>query len=213
MAYTCRDVIQRAQLEQGVIRSGGVPTGSDASDCLGMLQSLYAGMVTNGAFGRVRDVNISAPGSITTGVNQHINVTTDEAVTVTIPATVPHDYWDTWMPCRDYGWGLNVPFGADTGANVPRDKSVIAVTDQFGPGRVMYVYDGTIQRWMRIDELSLTEEAPLSARNYDGLASLLALSVVDMFGDALLSAQTVRAANQYKLALVTNYGNGEDCYG
>lgn len=211
MPHTVRDVLTLALKKIGVLRAGGQPTAADAEDARASLESWYAECITQGAFGRVRDINVSRTGSITSSGNQHINVTTDGAVSVEIPATLPSDHWNTWMPCRDYGWGLNVPLGADTGANVPRDKSVVMVTDQFGPGRLTYIYDGTIQRWMRTDTIALTDEAPLSARGFDGLASLLAVRLLDLFGDTLASAMTIRAANSYKLALVSNYGNEEDC--
>lgn len=215
---TNRDLIAMALRKLGVLRSGGSPSGADAQDCLDVLQSLYAGWVSKGSFGRVRDINLSGTTTPTTaGPNQHVNVTTDTPVVVNLPSVVVYDYWDTWMPCRDYGWGLNVPLGADTGTNMPRDKSVVMVTYQttnpYAETRASYVYDGTIQRWMRYDVLDLDDEAPLSARNADGLASCLAIACGDLFGSELLSAITQQSAASYKLALVSNFGNGEDEYG
>lgn len=209
---SCRDVVNRALRKLGVLRSGGEAKAADAADALASLSSYYMETVTGGALGRVYNVVASAAGDITAYGNQHINVTTEDAVTVDLPATVPWSYWWTWMPCRDYGWGLHVPFGSDASVTVPRDRAVVMVTDQYGETRATYVYDGTIQRWLRVDGLGLTDEAPLSARDPDGLASLIAMRIADQFGTELLSPLTVRAANRYKMAMVMNYGNADDAY-
>lgn len=209
---TSRDLIQRAFIKLGTVRANGNLTTEDAASGLASLQSLYAEWVTQGTFGRIQNINISTAQTATAGLNQHINVTTDEAVTVELPATVAFDYWWTWRPCRDYGWGKNVPVGSDTNNRMPRDKSVVMVSDQFGPGRATYVYDGTIQRWMRVDDFGLNDEAPLSARGADGLASVLATRLAEEYGVELLSPLTMQSGNRYKMALVTNFGN-DDCYG
>lgn len=211
--HTARDVITLALKKIGVLRSGGVATAADAADAMASLASFYQEIITNGSCGRIQDIPITRSGSATTGVNQHINVLTDDAVTLELPATVPYDYWHTWRPGRDYGWGLNVPLGGDDGFNVPRDKSVVRVTDQFGPARATYIYDGTVQRWLRLDTLALSDEAPLSARSFDGLASVLAIRLTELFGGDLASPVTVQSANRYKIALVTNHGNSEDYCG
>lgn len=214
MPYSVRDVVATSLRKLGVLRSGGVPSAGDAEDARVSLQSWYAECITAGTFGRVQNIPVSIAGSVTPYPNQHVSVLTDGAVVITPPTTVAYDYWYTWMPSRDYGWGKNVPLGADSGYNVPRDKSVVMVTYQStspdAAVRAVYVYDGTIQRWMRVDTITLDDEAPLSARGFDGLASLLAIRLTDQFGEELLGAASVRAANSYKLALVTNYGNDEE---
>lgn len=212
MPQTVRDVGTRAFRKLGVLRAGGTMSSEDAAEALASLVSLYGEWITGGTFGRVVSFPLSQAGSFTATPNTHINVTVDDAVTVDLPATVPACWWDTWRPCRDYGWGLNVPYGSDPNVAMPRDKSVVRVTDQFGEGRATYVYDGTVQRWMRVDDsLGLTDEAPLSARNADGLAAVLATRLADQYGPELLSPGTVQAANRYRMALVTNYGNAEAC--
>lgn len=210
MPKTVRDTATLALKKLGVLRAGGEPKAADAADAAASLQSFYMECITQGTFGRVYNVSMTAAGTVTPSGNQHVNVLTEDAVSIDLPASVPACYWETWRPCRDYGWGLNVPFGTDTGVTVPRDKAVVMVTDQFGDTRATYVYDGTVQRWLRVDEMGLTDEAPLSARSPDGLASVLALRLTDLFGDGMLSPITVQSANRYKTALVTNYGNGGD---
>lgn len=216
MPYTVRDTATLALKKIGVLRAGGQPSAADAEDARVSLQSLYAEWITQGAFGRVGNVVVARAGDVTPYPNQHVSITTNDVVNVIPPATVAADYWWTWMPGRDYGWGKNVPLGADSSVTTPRDKSVVMVTWQTGAPdeaqRLTYVYDGTIQRWMRTDTLALTDEAPLSARGFDGLASCLAMRLLDLFGDQLASQVTMRSASSYKLALVTNHGNGEDDY-
>lgn len=212
--HTARDIITMALKKIGVVRAGGEVSAADAEDARLSLQSLYAEWITAGTLGRVWDVPVSKAGTISPNPSQHISVMTNDTVTVTPPATVAWDYWYTWMPSRDYGWGLNIPLGGDTGFSPPRDKSVIMVTWQAGAPnaaqRVTYVYDGTIQRWMRTDNIDLSDEAPLSARGSDGLASVLALRLLELFGDSLASQVTIRSAASYKMALVSNYGSGDD---
>lgn len=210
MPYSVRDVCTLALRKLGVLRAGGVPTSADAETARLSLESWYAEAITQGTFGRVYNVAIIKAGAVTPGHSMHVNVTTDEEVSIDLPATVQRDFWSTWRPCRDYGWGLHVPVGGDPGLNVPRDKSVVIVTDQFGAGRATYVYDGTVQRWMRTDTITLNDEAALSARGMDGLASVLAIRLTEQFGSELAGPQTLRSANSYKTALVCNFGNEED---
>lgn len=212
MVETVRDIATRAGRKLGIIRAGGELKAADAQDMLASLISFYQECVTMGTFGRVQDVPISAAFTGNSGVNQHINILTEDAVEITLPSVVPYDWWDTWRPCRDYGWGLNVPIGGNNGDNVPPDRSVIRVTDQFSTTRASYVYDGTVQRWMRFDSLALEDEAPLSARGADGLAAVLAERVADEFGSEMLSPLTMRAARAYRVGLVTHYGKQDDCY-
>lgn len=207
---TARDVITLSLKKIGVLRSGGEASASDAADALASLASLYEEWISQGAFGRVRDVVVSVAGEATAYPSVHINEMVD-GVSIDLPSVVPYDYWYTWRPYRDYGWGLNVPLGGDDGYNVPRDKSVIRITSSENTTRATYIYDGTIQRWMRIDTLDLDGEAPLSARGFDGLASVLAVRLTELFGSELAGPQTLRSANRYSVALVTNYGTEEDC--
>lgn len=211
MPHTARDVAALALRKLGVLRAGAEPKAADAAEALASLSSFYEECITSGAFGRVANIPVTIGGDATSGVNQHINVLTEDEVNIDLPTVVPYYHWDTWMRCRDYGWGLNVPLGPDNGDNVPPDKSVVRVTDQFGTGRATYIYDSPIQRWVRIDALTLNDEPPLSARSLDGLASVIAVRLADQFGSQL-SATTVQSANRYQSALVHNYGMGHECY-
>lgn len=208
---TCRDIIRSALKKLGIIRAGGQPKASDADDALLSLASFYMECITQGTFGRVFNVQMSQAGTVTAGGNQHFNILTEDVVTVDLPASLPANCWDNWRPCRDYGWGLNIPVAADENVVVPRDKSVVMVTSQYDATvRATYIYDSTVQQWLRIDTLDLNSEAPLSARSPDGLAAVLAMRIADEYGTPPTSL-TVQAAGRYKTALVSNFGNS-DCY-
>lgn len=215
MAATIRDVITLALKKLSVIRGSGEPKAQDAADALASLASYYQEIITGGMCGRVRDVPITKAFDGNAGYNQHISVITDDTVTIDLPDLMPWSWWCNWRPDRDYGWGLNVPYN-ETGDQVPPDLSVVRITYKESDDRATYLYDGTIQRWLRVDNLLipdqnsvLNREAPLSARNMDGLASLLATRIADQFGETLLSALTMRSANRYKLAMATGHGRSD----
>lgn len=207
--HTAREVINLALKKLGVLRAGGEASAADAADGLASLVSLYQEWVSQGTLGRVGSVIVTQPGTATAIPNIHVNETVD-GVTIDLPQTVDYWFWDTYSPRRDYGWGLSVPLGGTESIGVPRDKAVVRITSTENETRATYIFDGTIQRWMRIDNLALTDEAPLSARSFDGLASVLAMRLTEYFGAELASPITLQSANRYKSALITNYGTG-DC--
>ena len=208
---TIRDVVTLALKKLGVIRGGGVPSSQDASDALASLSSFYNELIENGTCGRVWSVPITTAFEGNAGYNQHIAITTDQSVTIDLPDLMPSSWCCSWRPERDYGWGLNVPYS--DGETTPRDLSVVRITSTENDNMATYLYDSPFQRWMRIDNLSimdanavLNREAPLSARNPDGLASLLAYRIADQFGDTSLSPLTIRSANTYKSSLALGFG-------
>lgn len=209
--HTLRDVITLALKKLTVIRGGGEPKAQDASDALLSMASFYQELISNGSCGRIHSIPITAAFDGNAGHNQHINIVTDDAVVVDLPDTMPWSWYCNWRPYRDYGWGLNIPVG--DGFRMPPDMSVVRITSRENDDRTTYLYDDPVQRWLRIDNLNLPDqnavlnrEAPLSSRNIDGLASLLAMRIADQFGQDLLSALTIQSANKYKIALVSRYG-------
>ena len=180
--HTARDVITLALKKLGVLRSGGVPSTSDAADALASLQSWYKEQITQGAFGRVRSV--IATSDLTAETGQHIANTSATPIVVTLPVTGP--WW--WYE-----------------ETTPRDLSVVVSTD-LTDTRLTHIYDAQAQRWIDVENLELEDEAPLSSRGFDGLASVLAVRLSEFFGDSLLNARTLRSANSFSLALVSRHG-------
>lgn len=215
---TLRDTITLALKKLSVIRGDGQPKAQDAADALASLASFYNELIENGTCGRVHSVPITRAFDGNAGHNQHINVMTPETVTIDLPNLMPWDWCCSWRPERDYGWGLNIPYS--DGETVPRDLSAVRITNDTDASRATYLYDSPVQRWMRIDNLStqddnevLNREAPLSSRNPDGLASVLAVRIADQFGDTMLSALTVKAANTYQKSLAVGFGRADSYCG
>ncbi|MFC0304395.1 hypothetical protein ACFSTI_29295 [Rhizorhabdus histidinilytica] len=69
---------------------------------------------------------------------------------------------------------------------------------------VEYIYDGQQRLWVGLYGLALTDQAPLSYRDPEGLKALLALSIVDEFGGEV-GAATTRLAGMFQSALTTRY--------
>ena len=92
MPHSVRDVATLALRKLGVLRAGGVPKAADAEEARASLISWYMEQVTQGAFGRVYNVLANAAGDVTPHPNLHVNINTEDAVTVDMPATVPSYY-------------------------------------------------------------------------------------------------------------------------
>lgn len=216
MAATFRDVITLALKKLAVVRGNGTPKAQDAADALASLSSFYAEIISNGTCGRVYEFPVTNGYDNKGMPNTHYAVMNDDVVNVELPDTVPTSWWGTWVPSRDYGWGLNIPY-AD-GVTTPRDLGVVRITRKDDEETATYIYDSPVQRWVRVDNLLvgdqedvLGRDCPLAMRNTDGLASLLAMRIADQFGQDLLSPLTIRSANAFKVALVTKMG-GQDRY-
>lgn len=209
MTVTVRDVGTSALRKLGVLRAGGEMKAADGETARASLQSFYMGCINARTFGEIANVVVSTAGTITAALNQHINATVD-GVIVDLPTTLPACFWDSFEPYGDYGWPWCSPYYGDSGVTTPADKSVVMVTSQDDDARQVWLYDATIQRWMRIDTLTLNDEAPLSARDADGLACVLAMRLSDEFG---LDPRplTLSSAAKYKLALVQGRGQMECC--
>lgn len=197
---TVRDIVTLALKKLGVLRGSGTANNADAESGRASLQSFLMSCITARTFGDVASVLVTDAGAITAALNQHINATVD-GVAVDLPDTVPACFWYCFEPYGDYGWPwCNPSTYASDNMKVPDDLSVVRVTSTESDDRLTYLFDGTIQRWLRIDNLTLNSEAPLSARDSDGLASVLAVRLSDEFTDP--RPATVLAAKRFKLALV-----------
>lgn len=215
MPTSVRDIAYLALRKLGVLRAGGEASAADMADASASLSSYYMECINAGTFGKVWNLPLTRDGASTAGVNTHINVLTDEGVTITLPSTVAWDWWGpTYYPYGDYGWPLPAAYYGAENVVMPQDRAVVQVTYQSAAPdaaiRSTYVYDAPVQRWLRIDTLEDTDEAPLSARGPDGLASVLAVRLADQFGAELLSPGTIQAANRYKLSLVSHHGEGDN---
>lgn len=165
---------------------------------------MYMALIDSGAFGRLRDVIPIA--DYTACENERVFRQNAGCTSITLPETVPVD------PLRSYGyWNYETdPWGPLHTSTVnwqqrpPRDCSVIVINDAFTGATTTYLYDGSQKLWKAIDQLGLDDEAPLSQRNPDGFASLLAMSLVDEFGGDMPAA-TARSGVGFQSGLTTRF--------
>jgi hypothetical protein len=156
---TCRDVITYALRMTKVIRSGGTPTSSEASDGMVALQSFYDQLVANGMFGRLEDVYLEEDDTALEGKRYFVPT----GITLTAATSV---------------------FEAEDGATrQPRDLALYESLTQAGV-RSVQLYDRTA--WVEMTGLELSDDAPLASRGAFALAAAFALSggFAAMFGSA-----------------------------
>lgn len=193
---SCSAVITSALKKLGV----SSPSSTELGDGLLHLQGLYDALVNGGAFGRLRDVVITS--DYTACERDRIFVNTTSAATVTIPDTYSRAGATPWpYECED------VPTsGADQDVRPARDMSVIVVTTiEDGQRPQIWIRDAYQGNWVRIDDLALTDEAPLSGRDYDGFACYLATILADEYSDRDVNPRTALGAAKF-LSVISHKG-------
>lgn len=199
---SCRDIVNGSLRKIGKLAGGREPRTQDSQDALEALRGLYRQLINSGAFGRLRDV-IPTGAAYTAGENERIFRNSDATMEIALPETMqrgfpfgplPYDQEEASYPADP----------VDHAIRPPRDCSVVVISDAFTAQTVHYIYDGQMRLWVALDGLMLTDEAPLSSRDPEGLKSLLAMQIVDEFGGQLGEA-TARAALNYQSALLTRF--------
>lgn len=87
-----------------------------------------------------------------------------------------------------------------------RDLAAIEVNDD--NGRKVWLWDRT--EWVRIDNLTMDDEAPLAERGMNGLAACLAMACAEEYGNVLMGAGVVAQANAFRSALFYKMGSTQD---
>jgi len=170
---TCRELITAAYRKARVRGRGDVLDAEEAQDGLVTLQSFYDELVSEGMFGRLTDVIITADYE----ANEQERVfNTDlddggELFDVTLPREVDDD--ET----------------AD-GARPPRDLSLIVVA---GASTQNFVYSSPLGGWDTLTGLALETEAPLGERGADALACLFAAFIAEENGKTIGPVTASRA--------------------
>lgn len=199
---TCRSIVNSALRKIGVLAAGREARPTDFADALSSLQALYYSLIDGGAFGRLRDVIPIA--DYVANENERVFRQNTGCTQVTLPETVAIDQcWNVWNWETD-PWGPINQNTANWQQRPPRDTSVVVINDAFTGITTTYIYDGSVKLWQAIDELGPDDNAPLSARNSDGLSSLLSMQIVDEFGGDMPQA-TVRSAAQFQSGLATRF--------
>lgn len=217
---SCIEIITLALSKLGVAGGTKTPRQTDLDLGLQTLQSTFRMLISSGMLGRANPV--APQGDYTAQENDRIFRTSSATGSITIPELV-HD-------CdRHY----NIAFGdyyddpySSTRTRPPRDGAFIIINDATTGNSVQYIYEGFSNRWISVHDLSLDPGgdvldinglvvavnepsiAPLSMRDANGLAALLATKLADHYA-ATLMPSTVRDAVAYQVSLSNRFGESE----
>lgn len=215
---TCRQIVNSSLRKLGRLAAGREPRTADQTDTLAALQGLYSSWIAAGTFGRILDV-VPTGSVYTASGNERIYRLAPETLTVELPELVSAEVSTDYGHARTgyYGTIITITTDGDTTivdvqasqpigcVTMPRDGSVVIISDKVGGQTSAWIYDGTIKRWQDTYTLQLDDEAPRSAADPEGLSALLALEIADTFG-AEVGAGTMRQATRFNVALAQRFG-------
>lgn len=183
MSETVRQICTRAARKVGASSEGQIaPKDYDMGVLKDTLTAWYLSAVDAGTFGALRDIAKTA--NYTAKENERIRK--DAAVTITLPTTI-----------TDRCTGRT---------RTPYDLTPIVVTYPTQDGFPQYnLYDASLGSWVRLDTLTLDSVAPLSGRSADGLASVVAVLVMEERGMEPGPLTLSRAA-RFRLSLAAKHG-------
>lgn len=178
---TCQDVINRAARKLNVVAFGQALPAAQSAEMLLELQSLYLELVGWGAFGRENDV--LSQGDWTALPQQRVRMK-DSASTIEIPDELPASIWwpDWWGWDQQNYWCWPIWPVCGSCCVAPRDLSIVTAVDPTADEAHTYLYDAYVGKWRALDDLALTDEAPLSRRWFVPLANVLAERMADDYG-------------------------------
>lgn len=197
----CRLIANGALRKIGVLAAGREARPNDLNDTFDALVNLYRQLINNGAFGRLCDVIPTA--DYTACGNERIFRNSAATTSITLPETISNAwaYCDCCIygryPCEPVPMTLN-PINRDV--TTPRDCSVVSIIDADSGNVLDFIYDGQSKAWTGISALTLDDEAPLSARDSQGLQALLATKIADEYPNEL-RGETIRLATDYLTGL------------
>lgn len=195
MTSTCQTIINRALSKLGIREAGSNPDAADSALGLQGLKSVYRGLITSGALGEMYSV-IPVDPTYTAGENERIFRNSEDIETIELPETIA-------MPVLVSDYGMLSYTTDESSVRPPRDGAVITITDASTDVTVDYIYDGQTFKWRDVEGLSLNDIAPLSRRDENGLASMVAIEIADEFGQQV-SDRTQKAAMLYVNGLTVN---------
>lgn len=183
----CSEVINGALRKIGKLGSGREPRLADQVDTFNALVGTYRQLISQGSLGRL--VDVVPTGDYTAGENERIFRNSDATNTITLPEIVSR-----WTQPRSYIDEVDTYGLYDGSSRPPADCSVVVVSDAFTGIVADFIYDGSIKKWQSLYDLTLSDVAPLSHRNPEGLKAYLAGQVVDEFGGTMGAATMAQAA-------------------
>jgi hypothetical protein len=188
---TCAEVIRSAFRRSGVAAAAVTLSAANQQIGLERLQGMYIEWVGSGLFGKFCDYYLTS-GDYTAKEFQRI-FKADDASVVTIPDTV-----------TDACTGLT---------RAPLDGACIVVVDpntsetqtepetDAGFEAGIHLYDA-LKGWSTLNDLEVTDYAPLSGRFEEGIKSLLAVALCDEYGYSI-PPKLARDAGMAKLRIVS----------
>lgn len=200
---SCRHIVNLALRKLGVLGAGREPRASDTNDGFQALKDLYMTMISAGTFGRLRDVVPLA--DYVAGENERIFRDSNNTFQVTLPLLVPREARDP----RPYDQENQIYSAQLTEQNsrTPRDCAVVVICDGFTGMTNGFIYDGHVKQWQSLYDIAIDDAAPLSHRDAQGLAALLATTVADIFGTGTLSPTTIQAAKIFQSSMVNRWSS------
>lgn len=218
---------------------GATATNEELVDALEAVHGLYHMMLTNGTFGRIRDVY--PKGDYILGENQRVTRRCNSLQEIRIP--------DMVSSCGSYGFCLSdeTADGYKNRQNLPttdygafptrtrhynerrgiRDLSVAVIVDEVSGSVDELIYDGHQKKWFVISDMDhdfdltdehdvnrlnaiLDEEAPLSQRDTIGFRSWIAMQIAGMFS-AEITEMIARNAANFERSLGVRMSESEHC--
>jgi len=216
---SAKSVITLALSKLGVSGAGKAPRQSDLDLGITTLQALYRYLISSGALGRARPV--TPVDHYTARENDRIFRTAEHATLFQID--LPDIVTDTYAGCSD---SIYYDDPQCSGPRPPREGAFVIINDANTGNTAEYIYEGYTNRWISVHDLSLQEReevrdanggilavkpesvAPLSYRDMNGLAALLATKLADHYS-ATPSALTIRDALNWQAALANGFGEPE----
>jgi hypothetical protein len=176
------DIICRAMRRLGVLAGGSLPRDTEQTDTLETLRAIYRRLINEGVSGPLRDVAPTTT-SYTARENERIFRNSLTTTSIEFPESI------------DDGCG---------GSRLPRDASVIVVSDEFTGQTVDWVYEAATRTWVPVDGLTLTSPALFARRDPNGLACMLAVELADEFGQQP-SEIVIRNAVRWQMSITHNW--------
>lgn len=210
-----RAIVSTALRKLGRVGGGRDARPADLNDGFEGLVSLYRGWMATGAFGRMADIapdqdyTVQGPSRIYHAEGRDFDVILPEFVTVENGYASYHGSVVTISQITPLEVQVRVLNGQLLGSHImrlPRDVTPVIISDYSAGNTIDFLYDATRAKWVPIYNLTLDDEAPLSFRDSNGLASCLAVMLSDQWGADVAPATTL-AAHHFRVGLTTRFAS------
>lgn len=166
-----RELITDALEQIGAVDAAGTPSAQQASQGLRVLQNLVLNLPGQRWWNEVETA-----ADYTAGENERVRVTTDGAVTITVPTAVSSAERVLYC-CNQIELKCS---GYDDRA--PKDGARVHVSDVFSDDWALYMYRADIAQWTAAHDLTLDSELPLSGEWHEGLGAMLGARLARYYG-------------------------------